>query len=225
MRDLTLNDLDDASGPGISGDDARQELARVADRRQRIAQLVSEHREKLIFLLIRLFKLPALTLQCLVRLPALRDVAGGAKPLLDLAIVIEQRDCPREGPSNGTVGADHAVLELEHALVADRFLNRLYDVRAVRLQDISAEPGAAGLRLVDDETATVELTHLGPVGVHPIDDIGGGAYECTEALLALSTQSRELEDRSHTGEQLAGMEWLDDIVIGAGAQSFDSRFF
>src|SRR5579862_3203608 len=140
MRDLALNDLDDAAGPGISGDDARQELARVAYRRQGIAQLVREHREKLILLLIRLFQLPALTLQRCMRLPPLCDIAGGAKPFLDLAIVIEQRNCPREGPSNGSVGTDHAVLELEHALVTDRYPDRLDDARAVLLEDIFFEP-------------------------------------------------------------------------------------
>ena len=76
------------------------------------------------------------------------------------------------------------MLELEHRLVANGGRDRgLHDVAIVGV-DVSLHPVPLGFVRVRDELAALEMTHLGPVGVHPVDDIRRCGGQGSKALVA-----------------------------------------
>ena len=76
------------------------------------------------------------------------------------------------------------MLELEEAAAAHCLVDRLHDARLIVGVDVLAQPAAvAGLR-VGDEAAPVKRQQLGPVRVHAVDRVRGGADERAQARFA-----------------------------------------
>ena len=86
MLDLPLDGRERRARVRIRYQSARQQLAGVADRRERIAQLVGEHRQELVLLPVGLFELLPLLFERFLGLATLGYVARGAEPLDDLTV-------------------------------------------------------------------------------------------------------------------------------------------
>jgi hypothetical protein len=78
-------------------------------------------------------------------------ITGGAQPLNDLALLIEQRNGARERPSDAAVHANDPVLQLKRALSPNGLLNRREHLRLVGYRDVRVEPCLRRVRGIRDE--------------------------------------------------------------------------
>ena len=63
--------------------------------------------------------------------PGQRNIAGGAEPFGDLALLAEHRNGTRLGPAGRAVHPDHSMLQIEMAFCADRPVDRLLNLAAI----------------------------------------------------------------------------------------------
>ena len=123
--------------------------------------------------------------QRLLRAFARADVAGGAKPFDDFAVVVEYGNGARMRPAQAAIDAYHAVLELEHALALHRVAHRQRDHGLVLAGNVQVQPAVRGCLGVAQELLAFEVAHLGPVGAHAVDHIRGRTEKTAKAFLAL----------------------------------------
>ena len=154
-----------------------------------------------------------------LRSALLRDVVGRAEPFQDLAVGVEDRDRARMGPADRTVGADHAMFEIENTGGRDRVADHRLDLQPVLRRYIGVDPSVAGPIGVGQEAAAEQLAHLAPVGVHAVEDLTAGADQRAELLFRQAgAQPRgDIHERRHHA--------LDPVLhgaVGADAHGIDT---
>src|SRR5262249_40601909 len=81
---------------------------------------------------------------------------------------VPDRDRPRQRPSDRAVGAADAVLQFEDGPRAHGLTDRLCHARLLVGPGVLVEPGGRRRGRVGEDPAALELSHLGPVGAHPV---------------------------------------------------------
>src|SRR5579872_5408510 len=140
-------------------------------------------------------RLLALT-QALLGLLPRGHVSRRTKPLANIAVGIEQRDCPREGPAPATIHTPHAMLELKYTLGANCLLNGGHDMRLIVGMDVLVEPAPTRVLGIGNKVSALEETHLAPIGTHLVDDFRCRAHQRMKPLLIREAYPHQLEPRA-----------------------------
>ena len=208
-----------AAAPLAAGD--AQRVQRVADRRQRVAQLVRERRQELVLA-------PVGLAQRVLDPLALADVDHRAAEAEEGAVGCAARRrgvereaiaCRRRGAA-GTPSetASRRSLASRNALcAAARSSGWIASIHPIPRPLPGDQPGELVPRPAEEAAA--------PVGLGDPDHHRRVVGELAEARLALAqrileaaSQARQLEPGRHARQQLAGRERLDQVVVGAGCE-------
>jgi hypothetical protein len=213
VRDLPL---DHAGGPphAVGRERRRQQQVRgVADRRERIAQLVREHREELVHALrVGLESLDAL---------ALGHVARDLREAAQVAVVVAQRGQHHVGPEVGAVLADAPTFLLEAAGVArdlELALRHALRDRVGRIErrEMPADDLGCAVAL-DQRGAGVpgahdarDVEHEDRVVAHALDDQAGALLAAPQRLLVLAALGEVAGDLREAPQRAVGVAQRGD---------------
>ena len=213
---------------------ARQHLARIADGSEWIAQLVRQHRQKLVLLLVRGFQLTLLFLQGLARGDMSRNVAEVAHHSVTSVLQPDAADLPLVVFSYGAIQAVLGTLGGEIRLAG---LQRMAEA-AYQLVRVAAGPQDAhhALELTPQNVRNVPehqprgWIHLPDpeIGVDHIDTKRCLAEERLVLRVAIGNHGQRsiaLQQGAHTRQQLARGERLHQIIVSAGVDALDARLF
>lgn len=154
----------------------------IGRRRRFDDEVGGEHQMRGVLRLVERTEALLVGAQRILEALALGHVARRAEPFDDLAPLVEDRHRAGVGPAQAAIGEPDAMLELEHALGADRLLDRGDHPRLIIGMDVGLEPAGARRLGVGEEAAPVELAHLAPVGAHPVHRRGARGEEGAEPL-------------------------------------------